>query len=1096
MTEIISGALGTGAHGEIAGEIAKLVGENKKCILIVPEQETLDVEKEMSKSLPDSSPLYFEVTNFTRLANSAKRAFGALTELHSDRSRRALVMWDTIAELAPMLKVLNPKGAISADIVNQAISAIKEMQTQGHTALDFRATSEKLSAEDKRLSDKLADLSLISTLYEKTLYEKFSDVGDELYTFLKQLDENPNYLVGTAVFIEGFTSFTEAQYQVIGKLMKRTDLTLALDLAKEDSSAFEYTETGLTRKHIVTIGAKLGVPVKEKKLAGNKTSKRPLLAEISAALWKSNYKIDKSSLQFSDDLKIYEARDPYEECEQIAASIRKKIDTGARYSDIALIARNTDLYAGILDNALTKCTIPHFISKPIASSEFDAVKLIYAAIDAISSHYSRDAVLSYMKSGLLDIPRDACDEFELYTETWQLEGRRFTDGEIWNMDPAGYTTRPSPDKEEKLLKINSVKEKLILPLSLLDGELKDSKTVKEYAFALVKFLINIGIEDGICKKCLELYEIGETEKAEEESRIFKIISDALDVLVSSVGDSACDIDSFKSRLSLVLSEAKVSRIPSYADQVLIGNADVLRMGKKKHVYLFGVNQGEFPMIPKDTSFFNDGDKIKLSKFGIALEENTEFCYSKELLYFTRAFASATDSVTIFYTLSDLSYKETRKSDVITNIEKMTDKAIMPIKISSLSIKERLYSPENSIFELRDTGSEKLRNALFELGFSEAISGADIPIANDSLSLSEESVKAMYPGDIYLSQTRIDSFVNCPLSYFLKYSLRLSENEAVSFDARNIGSFIHSVFENFFAELKKKNVRPSELSESDKWNVTERAAKNYVNSLDDSGNSPARTNAVINRLAESAYHVIENLCAELEDSKFTPEFFELPIKDGIEGFPEAASFTAKDGRRIKVIGNIDRVDLYRNDGAIFVKVVDYKTGQKQFSPSDLDEGKNLQMFLYLKSIVESRDKKFLAKLGADENTKLIPAGVIYVKSDVGDVKISSPYYADAIDAVMKKQKREGMVLDTEENLSAMGSYIPIKFTASGAPTKASENLLYSEEGWGKLMDKLNCAVVRVSEGMTSGAISALPMKTKRSSPCEYCKFKPICRNASI
>lgn len=1096
MTEIITGALGTGAHDGITEKIKKLISEEKKCFLIVPEQQTLDIEEEMSKELPENSPIYFEVTNFTRLANSAKRAFGALSEIHSDRSRRALVMWDTIAELTPLLKVLKPKGSISADIVNQAISAINEMQRQGHTALDFRAASEKAENEDKRLSDKLADLYLICTLYEKMLFEKFSDVGDELYTLLRQLDENPDYLSDTAVFIEGFTSFTEIQHQLIGKLMKRTSVTITLDLPKEDSSAFEYTESGLTRKRLVNTGAKLNVPVKQTKLSGNKTAKNPLLAELSSSLWRNSYKIDKSSLQFSDTLKIFEAKDPYEECEHIAASIREKIDRGARYSDIAIIARDTDIYAGILDNALLKCKIPHFISKPRASSEFDAVKLIYSALDVISSRYSRDTVLSYMKCGLVDIDRDACDEFELYTETWQLEGRRFTDGEIWNMDPLGYTNRPSKDKEERLVKINAVKDRLMPPLLLFEEEIKDAKTVKEYAFALVKFLININIEDGIYKKCTALYKIGETEKAEEESRIFKIISDALDLLVSSAGDAPCDTDSFKNRLSLVLSEARVSRIPSFVDQVLIGNADIMRIGKKKHVYLIGVNQGEFPRIPKDTSFFNDGDKAKLSRFGITLEENTEFCYSKELFYFTRAFASATESVTLFYTLSDLSYKQTRKADVITNIEKMTDKAILPTPISSLPIRERLYSSENAIFELRDTGSQKLKAALFELGFSDAIRETDAPITNDSLHLSEESVKTMYPGDIYLSQTRIDSFIQCPLSYFLKYSLKLSENEAVSFDARNIGSFIHSVFENFFAELKKKGLKPSELSEQGKREITERAARNYVNSLDDSGNSAARTRAVINRLAESAYHVIENLCLELESSKFTPEFFELPIKDGIEGFPEAAGFTCKDGRRVKVIGNIDRVDLFRNGDAIFVKVVDYKTGQKEFSPDDLDAGKNLQMFLYLKSIVESRDKKFLQKLGADENTKLIPAGVIYVKSAIGDVKISSSDYKDALDAVMKNQKREGMVLDSEENLYAMGSYLPIKFTSSGAPTKSSRELLYTEEGWKNLMDKLNSAVIRVAEGMTSGNASALPMKTKHSSPCEYCKFKPICRNAGI
>ena len=183
--------------------------------------------------------------------------------------------------------------------------------------------------------------------------------------------------------------------------------------------------------------------------------------------------------------------------------------------------------------------------------------------------------------------------------------------------------------------------------------------------------------------------------------------------------------------------------------------------------------------------------------------------------------------------------------------------------------------------------------------------------------------------------------------------------------------------------------------------------------------------------------------------------------------------------------------------MYVRVVDYKTGQKDFKPEDLEKGKNLQMFLYLSAIVDTKNKALLDDIGVGEGGKLIPAGVIYVKSALSDVNISHDSPDEEREAVIADQKRQGMIFDDAVNLSAMSArYLPVRMTKDGRYYKDSVKYVYNDEGWKTLRETVEDSVRRVTRKMRSGDISARPLVEKEKSPCEYCKFKPICRNPQI
>jgi ATP-dependent helicase/nuclease subunit B len=222
----------------------------------------------------------------------------------------------------------------------------------------------------------------------------------------------------------------------------------------------------------------------------------------------------------------------------------------------------------------------------------------------------------------------------------------------------------------------------------------------------------------------------------------------------------------------------------------------------------------------------------------------------------------------------------------------------------------------------------------------------------------------------------------------------------------------------------------------------------------------------------------------------PRFFELKIDGKDERLPRPATFEDEEGRRVYIYGSIDRVDTYKSGEDVYVRVIDYKTGAKEFSPDDIDEGKNLQMFLYLKAITETDNSGFREELGVGKSGEIIPAGVIYIKTDLSDVTVGHADFDAEADAIRAKQKRRGMILYDEKSISAQNKdYLPVKFSKkTGAPDARYEKFLYTGEGWIDLSNKIGEKITEISSRMRSGDIS----EAKEERACESCKFKAVCR----
>lgn len=1102
MLNLIQGGFHSGAEEKIRSEIKNRTKKKQRSYLLVPEQQTVIAEAEMAELLGDEAPLYFEVTNFTRLTDTVFRSLGGISGEYCDNARRALIMWKTLTELSCLLSMTESKREVGLGLVERALGAVAEMQNRSISAEELVSLCERIPKDSRRLEAKISDLSKIIPLYKKLLSEKYSDSADDIDALCEKLKRNPDFFKDTAFFIEGFTSFTEPQYRLIGILSRDSELSVSLPIPRPRESAFEYTELSNTKERLLRCADKHGAKKRIERLDGREGVESLMLSECCDLLWQSSGSLDKDESQYGGALRIFEAKTPYDECDFVAADIREKVARGATFRDFAIIARRAEDYVGVLDSALSAADIPHFISKKRDLSSFEAIKLIYSAIATVCGGFKREDVISYAKCGLCSISRDECDEFELYTDKWQINGKRFLDGNLWNMNPDGYTTRRRDDCDERLLKINSARERLLSPLIKLKDMLSGARTVKDYAEALIRFLVDIRLEEALLKRADELYSLGESESAELNGRLWEIICSSLDVLVEVLGDSAVDSEGFTAQLKTVFGGAEISRIPAFFDEVTVGSADMIRLKSKKHIYMLGVNRGEFPMAASESSYFTDKDKQTLAALGAGIEPDLEERQARELFIFSRAFSYATSSVTLLFSDSNLQFAESARADVIDRIIEITNRKILPIPIEKIKKGELIYSPEQALASLGELDGEEyasVSSALTECGYKDKLDIAERRIENDRLALGDEALKSIYKGDLALTQSKIDLYTDCPLAYFCRYNLKLSEDERAEFNAHNIGSFIHAILESFFADVEREKINLKEITDRKKQELVAKGAKSYLSMIESVGEMRSkRTDILLNRLCRATLPVVDGLCDEFKNCSFIPRFFELKIDKNDKALPEPAEFIGEDGKRVYVYGSIDRVDTYEKDGNVYVRVVDYKTGKKVFSPSDIEDGKNLQMFLYLKSIVDTKKPEFLKEIGVENDGKLIPAGVIYVKAEIGDVKIDRPSESESIEKVMAAQGRQGMILDDPVSIAAMNtSYIPVKFKKDGTPEARSKERLYSYDGWESLCDKMNGVISDVSKKMRGGDIQASPMvKPRGETPCEYCKFKPICRNAKI
>ena len=1094
MIHFIYGPCGSGKTTTLYKYLEIDAKQGKKAYFIVPEQETVAVERTIVSLLPYSSQLNVDVLNFSRLCNKIFRTYGGLSYNTATKTVKSLLMWNTIRELSSMLEEYKISDPSDFSLTQKMLSASSELKAYSVSPQKLERVSEKIDQQSS-LYAKIRDISLIYSAYTSQLDEKFSDNADDISKALDILKEH-NFFKDCNVYLDSFAGFTKQELDFISKISELCDeiyITLPLPTPNDNSIHLEsLRQTDLKlKKHLDRS------KYDETYLTEIKRTRSEELIHLQSNLW--NFHANPYNGANEGAIKAYLCETPYSEADVVASEICRAVQNGTRYSDIAIVLRDAEKYKGILDTALDKYNIPFFMSEKTDLMAKALSKYIFSVLKIKENHWRASDVIAHIKSGFCDVDPFDVDIFEDYVYTWNINGNKFFE-EKWTMNPDGYSARMTA-RGERIIKVaNEVKDCIVSPLSLYFSRLDASSSVKEMCGATVEFLKDSNITEKVRRSCETNLKAGNKKEADEDMKLYSLALNILYELSSTLGDKELSFSEFCAALHLMFSQSDIGTIPTSADEVTVGSASMLRTGKIKTAFIMGLNEGEFPAAIKDNGIFTDSDKAILEELDLSLSSSSNIKTSEELFFVYRALSAPSERAILTCSALSSDGSTQRQSIVLERVKRILPNSEI-IKESSISPFDKVWNTESakSIYSRfrASENADKLRDILTDQESNSAFyENLNIPLSQKSCTVSSDVANQLFGSRLSLTQSRLEKYVLCGFDYYCTYVLGLRESKRALFQLNDMGTFIHYILEMFMKEISKDDKINLSLSDEEIETILKGTLEQYLFELlgEDYAISN-RTKHLFVRLNKLSYMIVKNLIDEFKESDFVPSQFELKVGMGDEGI-KALEFKLNDGSTVCLRGIADRVDTYKKDDKIYVRVVDYKTGSKEFSFDDLKDGLNTQLLIYLFSICKSDDQRSRDIFGCGENDTFVPSGIQYLSSNAPVVSVDKFCEDAEVEKIIQSEfSRSGLLTNDPEILRAinhdLNSSIVSKFKEDSEGNLIGKSLT-SEDGFEEIYSMLSETIVNVAQSMRNGKANAIPLRKGEKAPCRYCKMKSVCR----
>ena len=1079
MLKLVLGAAGSGKTSLMTNEIRKKVMLLEGGIfMLVPEQYSHEAERELCAVCGDELSLYAEVLSFSRLAVRVFQETGTGGKTPLDKGGRLLCMSLALSEISSRLKLYS-SAKNKAELTASLLQTVTELKTACISSDDLIKAAQ---GADAGLSEKLCDLALCLDAYDAVLSQGRADPADRLLRLAETIGQSS---IGTSgpIYIDGFTDFTGAELIVIKKLLKKNaDLTVCLtcDGLFGDSEHFEPSRRAANT--LVLFAKDLGIETEiiYPEAAPNKAASLSFFDE-------KLYCYTAETRQNTNDcISIIKADNLRSECEMAAARcldlVRNKL---CRFRDIAIAMRGFDSYSAALEEAFRLYGVPLFAARRGSILQKPVAALISDAFEVILGGWEADAVMSYMKTGLTGIAQEERDMLETYVTLWDIRGSMWTRKKPWSLHPDGFGMEQTDESTELLGRIDAIRRALSAPLAVLSESGKKAQTASEQAKALSDFLVALKLPETLENKAKELEESNRPLLAAEYAQLWEIVLESLEQTAAILGDTSMTQEQFSKLFLQTLSQYDVSAIPVSLDRVSAGDMDRMRRRNIKHLIILGASDDRLPQMRQGSGILSDEERDELTGLGISLGGGTDEL-SRELSLIYNCVTLPSETLTLSYCAQSESGAQARPSFLIARAKLLfglTEKSPELNKIRLAAIEPAFLLAVNgaedessrlaySYFSSTDDGKQKLT----ELREKAAIKRGE---------LSESAVKALYGERLSLSPSRTDAYTACRFSYFLRYGLKLEESERAGFEAPELGTFMHYVLENTASEISKgSGFKSVTLEETD--TLVDKYTELYIaEKLNEFEDKSPRFIYLFGRLRPSVHRVVKDMVRELSRSDFAPLDFELGLGTGGE-LPAVHIENGKNELYIK--GIADRVDGCFRDGKLYLRIIDYKTGKKSFSLSDIWYGMGMQMLLYLFALETEGEKHYGATV--------VPAGVLYVPARDSLISASGDLSDEELETLKaKNRKRSGLILDDSSIIAAMENsespeYIPVTFKKDGS---LSSDSLAAHEQFKALHTHVDKRLLELSENLSGGKIEASPYyRGEADNACLYCPYGAVCR----
>lgn len=194
--------------------------------------------------------------------------------------------------------------------------------------------------------------------------------------------------------------------------------------------------------------------------------------------------------------------------------------------------------------------------------------------------------------------------------------------------------------------------------------------------------------------------------------------------------------------------------------------------------------------------------------------------------------------------------------------------------------------------------------------------------------------------------------------------------------------------------------------------------------------------------------------------------------------------------MRLQGRIDRIDVDEDEEHVYVKVIDYKSGNKRFDLAALYYGLQLQLVVYMNAGLELEARKHPDK-------EIVPAALLYYHIDDPSVEAPVELTEEEINEEISKQLRMNGVVNSEPDiverldrtLEDKSDVIPVERKKDGSFSARSS--VMSGEELKTVSGYVSRKIVEIGREILDGRISLNPYEKGSEEACTYCAYRKVC-----
>lgn len=1062
-----------------------------------------------------------------------------------------------LKRLEPRLTVLRGAGGRGAGFLNQLTRALDEWLQEDLGPEDLRKLAEAAVAgrtSDPLSAGRLGDLHLIYSAYREFLSEGRLDPAQELAIAETFIDKIP-WLRDAEVWVDGFAGFTAMERRMLIRLAgpaRSMTITLLIDpasgvLGQTDLKPNRFSLFSRTERTFVTLREAMQAAGIEWLPIQRLASERPprFAASELAGLERNLFRAvgvrgPEGQAAASAEaggllggaafpIRLLAVANRRVEVEAAVGEVQRLVRSSGgrlRYRDIAIIVRDLGPYHELLSAALGAHGIPFFIDRRRSTAHHPLVELLRLLPALVHRDFQGDDVRLLLKTGLVPLDDVAADRLENYVVAHGLVG-----APAW-LGPAEWTYRRlftghDPDAEltepeqVALDEINAYRRRLVEPLRdwatfVAAGA---AATGREWVQQLLGVLERLGVAATLERWAEQAIDAGRADEADVHRQVWRDAKALLDDFVDALGDVPITAGEFSGVLDAALSEFTLGLAPPTLDQVLVGSIERSRHPDLAAVLLLGFNDGLFPSTPAEDVILSDAEReqIEARRPPVGVTRRQRILDEKMLAYI--ALTRPSRSLWVSYALADDAGKPLRASPFVhdlraavpgLSVEQIDDavakREVWPIgRVRDLAARLALEfgsRPESA--EKDDPGVRGRWNALYERARRDEAYAHDMAAVLASLAYRNEpqlmpgDAAGLYAGPIHFSASRIETFAACSFRHFARYALRLEPRVEFAIEVLDFGLLHHKVLEEFFAELIEGGKGLAELEPAEIAERLTRLGKQWVARLADEAVLNDARNAFL--LDRSNRHLKDALARQRLMARlgaFKPRAVEwaFGLPGGRGGGPTAGPLELRTpgGRRISVVGKIDRIDLLELERECLGVVLDYKrSAGKRMALWKVYNGLDVQLLTYLLTLVQ-RGETLAGR-------PIRPIGAFYVPLVSMRRLVSHPSDASDIgESIQASLKPRGMLefeaagqLDRTLEPGRGSDAYAVKLNVDGALGYAKWSDAYPAADLARVMAFARHKIGELADAILDGDIAVRPYRAGTQMPCAYCEFRSVCR----